>query len=990
MSVTRRVSIYLFFCSILLFPFVSLAAGPTAITGEITVPTTWTKEWSPYKVSGNVAVKAPLTIEAGTVVKFGISGLDGLKIQNEFFVNGTREEPVVFTSLRDDEYGGDTNGDGSRTKPTIGSWSQIMFNPAKDYELKIKYAKILYANFGVSFYPSAIQTKEISIKKSEIRKNGIGINISNANALIESNIISENVDYGISANVSTKTPKVVNNSISNNTTGARGINSSNPGQIALEAENNWWGAKSGPYNEIINPDGAGNPANGQVFFSPWINEDPISTPDPVIIIPGIMGSWEVNGEWKIDPILHSFENLKKAMNENGYVSGVNMFDFPYQWRNSNIDNAKLLRDAIDVIKEETGRPKVDIVSHSMGGLLAREYIESDYYQGDVDQLITLGTPHNGAPKTYLIWEAGEFSDTVGFLTKKLFSREAKKAGFDNLLHYLRNRPMESARELLPTYDYIFDLDLKTLREYPNSYPQNEFLENLNSDANKNKLRKIEFVNIYGEVDEKNTIKKFEVIDAPAFGDYWEHGYPIDYYSLFWGTEGVIYGEGDETVPLDSALSINANYNIKVNASHNQIPTEAQQDVIEILTGKRPTSKVTSEGPEIKEIMMVQVYCPVDIQVISPSGKIIGKNFENNQEFNEINGAVYINNGDDEEFLTIPNPESGEYKIRTQGTGEGGDYQVLIVKITEDKNNPEMTKESEITFEGTATSEIIEKNFIMAEDDTVSIPEDTTSPNITGAATAKPNADGWYNGDVTVHFDASDAESGLDTVTPDITISTEGENQSATGTATDKAGNSASFTVSGINIDKTAPTIVINSPENEKTYLNNQILPINYSIIDNLSPPDKINSTIEYDNKIFSKKDIDLSLEHLGNHALKITATDAAGNAIEKENTLTSKTNIDAIQQNVDHYLSLNLIKTKYEKAYLTLRLGQIKELFKMLNQLENSILNPTMKKMMTDGIKKIIDSNISQLVYHITHALPQLIDQKIAELMVEDLNFIRP
>ncbi len=40
----------------------------------------------------------------------------------------------------------------------------------------------------------------------------------------------------------------------------------------------------------------------------------------------------------------------------------------------------------------------------------------------------------------------------------------------------------------------------------------------------------------------------------------------------------------------------------------------------------------------------------------------------------------------------------------------------------------------------------------------------------------------------------------------MTVSTEGTNKSVTGTATDKAGNSASATVSGINIDEKAPTI----------------------------------------------------------------------------------------------------------------------------------------------------------------------------------------
>jgi hypothetical protein len=84
--------------------------------------------------------------------------------------------------------------------------------------------------------------------------------------------------------------------------------------------------------------------------------------------------------------------------------------------------------------------------------------------------------------------------------------------------------------------------------------------------------------------------------------------------------------------------------------------------------------------------------------------------------------------------------------------------------------------------------------------------DKTSPVITGAATTSPNAYGWYNTDVVVYFDASDTLSGIDTLTPEQTLTSEGADQSVQGTAVDKASNIASYTVSGINIDKTPPTI----------------------------------------------------------------------------------------------------------------------------------------------------------------------------------------
>jgi hypothetical protein len=82
--------------------------------------------------------------------------------------------------------------------------------------------------------------------------------------------------------------------------------------------------------------------------------------------------------------------------------------------------------------------------------------------------------------------------------------------------------------------------------------------------------------------------------------------------------------------------------------------------------------------------------------------------------------------------------------------------------------------------------------------------DATPPTISGVAPTSPNANGWYKGPVTGRFTASDTV-GLASVT-DQTLGGEGANQSVTGTAMGHAGNSARATVSGINVDLTAPTI----------------------------------------------------------------------------------------------------------------------------------------------------------------------------------------
>ena len=83
--------------------------------------------------------------------------------------------------------------------------------------------------------------------------------------------------------------------------------------------------------------------------------------------------------------------------------------------------------------------------------------------------------------------------------------------------------------------------------------------------------------------------------------------------------------------------------------------------------------------------------------------------------------------------------------------------------------------------------------------------DKTAPGITGAPDRSPNANGWYDGDVTVTFSCTDALSGVASC-GSATVLGEGANQSATGSAADVAGNTKAATVSGIDIDKTAPTL----------------------------------------------------------------------------------------------------------------------------------------------------------------------------------------
>ncbi|WP_404386355.1 PxKF domain-containing protein [Knoellia locipacati] len=85
--------------------------------------------------------------------------------------------------------------------------------------------------------------------------------------------------------------------------------------------------------------------------------------------------------------------------------------------------------------------------------------------------------------------------------------------------------------------------------------------------------------------------------------------------------------------------------------------------------------------------------------------------------------------------------------------------------------------------------------------------DLTAPVITRVSRLPAaNGAGWNSSDVTVTWSCADLR-GIDASRSTTTVTRgEGADQSATGTCTDVPGNSASDTVTGINVDKTNPTI----------------------------------------------------------------------------------------------------------------------------------------------------------------------------------------
>ena len=132
---------------------------------------------------------------------------------------------------------------------------------------------------------------------------------------------------------------------------------------------------------------------------------------------------------------------------------------------------------------------------------------------------------------------------------------------------------------------------------------------------------------------------------------------------------------------------------------------------------------------------------------------------------------------------------------------------------------------------------------------VSIKRDATAPTIAGSASPAANTHGWNNTDVTVAFSCDDNVSGVASCGPNQTLSSEGSDQSVGGNAVDNAGNSAGTTVTGINIDKTAPTAdATAAPEPNGAGWNNTDVTVSFSGTDGLSGIDACSAAVVLSNE----------------------------------------------------------------------------------------------------------------------------------------------
>lgn len=106
--------------------------------------------------------------------------------------------------------------------------------------------------------------------------------------------------------------------------------------------------------------------------------------DPVVIVPG----------FTTGPVIDTgYIPLRDRLRSAGY--DVTMLVYPDYGLGDIRTNSQRLANTIASVRARTGAAKVDLVAHSMGGLVSRYYIKSLGGSSSVDSLIMMGTPNYG-------------------------------------------------------------------------------------------------------------------------------------------------------------------------------------------------------------------------------------------------------------------------------------------------------------------------------------------------------------------------------------------------------------------------------------------------------------------------------------------------------------------------------------------------------------------------------------------------------------------
>ncbi len=377
---------------------------------------------------------------------------------------------------------------------------------------------------------------------------------------------------------------------------------------------------------------------------------------PLIIIPGLGASWNTeamvygrevpNQDWQMTPFVNLYQRLIKTAQINGYQLNQNLFVWNYDWRKPLSEIVSNLGDFIDNTPELATAEKINLVGHSLGGLVARAWTQVDPdHLARVNRLITVGSPHQGVVQAYQALAGGQIGSrpSLGWLAMQLLI-QIHRQGFETDAAVIRNlAPI--LQDLTPTFDFL--KKYRRITPVNQSAFFNQHLTVLNQSFNPNQQSYF----LAGYTNNHSTpewlwLRNRNILDRLL--DLWPDGRPYK----------TINGAGDGTVLVKSARWQNVDYS-KLRLNHHQIISDptAVSKIMELLD--YPEASIAQTEPPYPNNKLLIFYLASPAQL-------------------SVDNLTPANNN--LQFIVIPNPENKTYQAKLTGI-EKGTYHLYLGQIT---------------------------------------------------------------------------------------------------------------------------------------------------------------------------------------------------------------------------------------------------------------------------------------------------------------------